>query len=292
MKLIKFFYYKPSLSVVVQRCIFLKISRVLLFFVHCSSSYCYRSYNPDFSYLTKRCQHRTMGWVNHLFKQIYFCCNLKEVKISTLILSSCKLLLGWISIHEINYVQSTLQRTWPRTRHGSWRGLRWLHCHTSSTSCFLLILGAERASVVQGVGSLSGERAYRTENFVCATPATQRAASSAFSPFHPTPPGVPFVPPPLIASHPLLLQALNPLPSPNPSTPLPSPSLPSPSPTIPSTQTRLFLLLLSQSILISQCQLVPPRKRCVDRCFNRLSCFFNPGLPRHSKSWGSEERAS
>ena len=38
-------------------------------------------------------------------------------------------------------------------------------------------------SVVQGVGSLSGERAYRTENFVCATPATQRAASSAFSPF-------------------------------------------------------------------------------------------------------------
>ena len=31
MKLIKFFYYKPSLSVVVQRCIFLKISRVLLF---------------------------------------------------------------------------------------------------------------------------------------------------------------------------------------------------------------------------------------------------------------------
>ena len=83
------------------------------------------------------------GWVNHLFKQLYFCCNLKEVKISTLILSSCKLLLGWISIHEINYVQSTLQRTWPRTRHGSWRGLRWLHCHTSSTSCFLLILGAE-----------------------------------------------------------------------------------------------------------------------------------------------------
>ena len=87
-------------------------------------------------------------------------------------------------------------------------------------------------SVVQGVGSLSGERAYRTENFVCATPATQRAASSAFSPFHPTPPGVPFVPlpPPSCKSSPASSGPKPPpIPQPLHSPPLPFPPLPFPN---------------------------------------------------------------
>ena len=58
----------------------------------------------------------------------------------------------------------------------------------SPVSCSPLV-----PSVVQRVGTLSGERAYRVENFVCATKPGE-AASAAFSAFPPTPPGVPFVP--------------------------------------------------------------------------------------------------
>ena len=54
----------------------------------------------------------------------------------------------------------------------------------SPVSCSPLV-----PSVVQRVGTLSGERAYRVENFVCATKPGE-AASAAFSAFPPTLPGV------------------------------------------------------------------------------------------------------